>query len=265
MTYYDWRLTVPHCWAPIEIFVVCPRIPCFREVGAAGAPGKYTEDDEWDIPAVTLNFANAKEISARMLHFYIEKNNDKNDTQLFLQWKGCFLLFFFTFFGQRRCIAAITRSSFCSCMSPSWGEVAEKDKNGSVNVNKMFGLSPSMVCLPDTDTFYRLQLDVWQKFKGFGKGSVWVSAKLTPLETRIFFIGVGLHCVNFTVLLLFLFRQTWLSLKGATMRFVTLDVSHIHVRSRRQTFPQWSHFPTSCHLNSCVRHFRPLCVTKKHN
>lgn len=51
-------------------------------MGAAGAPLKCPEDD---VPAVTLDLAHAEEISARMLHFYIEKNNDKNDSQLFLQ------------------------------------------------------------------------------------------------------------------------------------------------------------------------------------
>lgn len=69
------------------------------------------------------------------------------------------------------------------------GKWQKKEKNGSVSVNKMFGPSPSMVWLPHTDTSNRLQLDVWQKFKGFGKGSIWVSATPTPLETRIFLLG----------------------------------------------------------------------------
>lgn len=139
---------------------------------------------------MTLDLAHAEEISARMLHFYIEKNNDKNDSQLFLQWKGCYFAFLFYFLWPKAVHSSDhTQLTFAHVWIRLEGKWQKKKKNGSVSVNKMFGPSPSMVWLPDTDTFHRLQLDVWQKFKGFGKGSIWVSAKLTPLETRIFLLG----------------------------------------------------------------------------
>lgn len=108
-------------------------------------------------------------------------------------------------------------------------ESGKGQKKNQCSVRHLRGLAPlhrPFVPAP-------FQLDVWQTFKGFRKCSIW--AKLAFLETSIFLLG-GLHCVNFSVLLLFLFRQTWPSLKRATTRFVTANESHIVFHSRNRTF-----------------------------